>query len=347
MEQLIDVLPNSISISSVENLNYEDHLTYDDYLNYTNYLSYEERLLTEPVKYYVENKGKNIRQYITNYLGNLFGIDAKYIRGVSEFINIMHNAALVVDDIQDNSFLRRKKECAHIKYGIPLSINASYLCIFKLLNEMNKRKDEMNKRKEIDANITHKIIENLYLAHIGQGMDIYYTRHKIIPDIESYNKMISNKTGAFLYPILDIIIEQCESDILKEKYSELHDGLYNFTLFYQIRDDYINLTDPAYWKERGFCQDFDEQKISYLITYCTNNKMDNYEKINDLMTKLNKTNSDKIEILNLMNNNGLFDSIYNILLELREKILSVMEIDALFQQLPFSKFDEETTKNII
>ena len=243
MEQLIDVLPNSCSISSLENLNYEDHLTYDDYLNYTNYLSYEERLLTEPVKYYVENKGKNIRQYITNYLGSLFGIDAKYLRGVSEFINIMHNAALVVDDIQDNSFLRRKKECAHIKYGIPLSINASYLCIFKLLNEMNKR-------KEIDANITHKIIENLYLAHIGQGMDIYYTRHKIIPDIESYNKMISNKTGAFLYPILDIIIEQCESDILKEKYSELRDGLYNFTLFYQIRDDYINLTDPAYWKER-------------------------------------------------------------------------------------------------
>lgn len=311
-----------------ENLSYEENLTY------------EEKLLTEPVKYYIENKGKNIRQYITNYLGIFFGVDDKYIKHVIECINIMHNASLVIDDIQDNSLIRRKQECAHIKYGIPLSLNAGYLCIFKILNEINKRQD-------IDENTKHKIIENIYLAHIGQGMDIYYTQHKIIPDIESYNKMIENKTGTFLYTSLDLIIERCKSVSLKKKYFELQEGLYNFALFYQIRDDYINLTDPAYWEEKGFCQDFDEQKISYLITYCTNNKMDNYEKINNLMTKLNKTNSDKIEILTLMKNNGLFDNIYNILWQLREKILITMEIRGLFQQLPFNKFHENNLLLIV
>ena len=252
----------------------------------------------------------------------------------------MHNAALVIDDIQDNSLLRRRQECAHIKYGIPLTLNAGYLCIFKILNEINKRKD-------IDENTKHKLIENIYLAHIGQGMDIYYTQHKIIPNIESYNKMIGNKTGILLHASLDLIIKRCKSVILKKKYFELQECLYNFALFYQIRDDYINLTYPAYWKEKGFCQDFDEQKISYLIIYCTNNKMENYEKINDLMTKLNKTNNDKIEILMLMKNNGLFDIIYNILLELKEKILITMNIRDLFQQLPFSKFDENNLLLIV
>ena len=75
--------------------------------------------------------------------------------------------------------------------------------------------------------------------------------------------------------------------------------------------------------------------------------MENYEKINDLMTKLNKTNNDKIEILMLMKNNGLFDIIYNIILELREKILITMNIRDLFQQLPFTKFDENNLLLIV
>lgn len=303
-------------------------------------LSYEEKVLTEPVKYYMENKGKNIRQYIISYFGKYLCTDDNYIEDIIEYIHIIHNASLVIDDIQDNSLLRRKQECAHIKYGIPLSLNAGYLYIFKVL-------DALNKRQDIDANTKHKIIENMYLAHIGQGMDIYYTQHKIIPDIESYNKMIYYKTGTFLHIILDLMMAKCKNVILKKKYTELRDSLYNFALFFQIRDDYINLTDPAYWEEKGFCQDFDEQKISYLITYCTNNKMDNYEKINDLMTKLNKTNNDKIEILMLMKNNGLFDIIYNILLELREKILITIEIRGLFQQLPFGKFDENNLLLIV
>ena len=302
-------------------------------------LSYEEKLLTEPVRYYIENKGKNIRQYITTYIGHFLGVDDKYIEEAIDFITVIHNASLVIDDIQDNSLLRRKQECAHIKYGIPLSLNAGYLCIFKILNEINKR-------EYIHEKTRHKIIENMYLAHIGQGMDIYYTQHKIIPNIESYNMMIKYKTGTFLHIILDMLIGVSKNVILKKKYSELQEGLYNFSLFYQIRDDYINLTDSANWEEKGFCQDFDEQKISYLITYCTNNKMENYEKINDLMTKLNKTTNDKIEILMLMKNNGLFDIIYNILLQLREKILLTMDISNLFQQLPFSKFDENVVLNM-
>ena len=296
-------------------------------------LSDEEKILTEPVKYYNDLIGKNIRKYISNILGTYLGVDSKDIKNVVEIISILHNSSLVVDDIQDNSLLRRNQPCAHIKYGVPLSINAAYLYTFKILHELNKRND-------ISETAKHKLVEIIYYAHIGQGMDIYYTQNKIIPTINDYNKMMEYKSGMFFFTILDLLIEKTKNIIVKKNYDKLRLSLYNFALFFQIRDDYINLTDPMYWKERGFCQDFDEQKISYLVTYCTNNKMTDYELINNLMRKSNKTNEDKIDILKLMYNNGLFNIVYDKLVELREKVLNIININTIFQQLPFHKFDE-------
>lgn len=296
-------------------------------------LTPEEKILTEPVKYYNELKGKNIRKYIANILGTFLGVEQKDIQKLDQIISIVHNASLVVDDIQDNSLLRRNQPSAHVKYGVALSINAAYLCTFKILHEINKRDD-------ISETIKHKIVENIYYTHIGQGMDIYYTQNKIIPTIADYNKMMEYKTGMLFFTILDLLMEKTKNVIIKKKYDELRLCLYNFALFFQIRDDYINLTDPAYWKERGFCQDFDEQKSSYLTTYCTNNKMENYELINSLIAKPNKTNEDKIEILKLMKKNGLFDIIYQKLLQLREDVLSIIDVSMIFQQLPFHPFDD-------
>ena len=298
-------------------------------------LTNEEKILTEPVRYYNDLKGKNIRKYISNILGTFLGVESQDIQNVDEIISIVHNASLVVDDIQDNSFLRRNQPCAHIKYGVPLSINAAYLCTFKILHEVFKRDDITEATK-------HKIVENIYYTHIGQGMDIYYTQSKTIPNIEDYNKMMENKSGMLFYTILDLLMEKTTNVVVRKKYDELRLCLYHFALFFQIRDDYINLTDVKYWMERGFCQDFDEQKISYLITYCTNNKLDNYEQINLLVTKPNKTRHDKIELLKLMEKNGLFNEVYNQLLELKQNVLNTIDVQLIFQQLPFSPFNENS-----
>ena len=162
-------------------------------LNLTN----EEKILTEPVKYYTELKGKNIRKYISNKLGVYLGINSKDVDNIDEIINIIHNASLVVDDIQDNSLLRRNNPCAHIKYGMPLSINAGYYSFFKSLYEIQNNFDEKTSRK---------ITEYICFVHEGQGMDIYYTQNKIIPDIKEYEKMMIYKTGYAFIMNLDLLI---------------------------------------------------------------------------------------------------------------------------------------------
>lgn len=43
---------------------------------------------------------------------------------------MLHNASLLIDDIQDNSKLRRGSPVAHSIYGVPLTINAANYVYF-------------------------------------------------------------------------------------------------------------------------------------------------------------------------------------------------------------------------
>ena len=244
----------------------------------------------------------------------------------------MHNASLVIDDIEDNSLLRRNKPCAHIKYGIPLSINAGYYSFFKSLYEIQNNFDEKTSRK---------ITEYICFVHEGQGMDIYYTQNKIIPDIKEYEKMMIYKTGYAFIMNLDLLMDKSTNLIIKKKYSNIKQILILFSLFFQIRDDYINLTDPEYWKSKGFCQDFDEEKISYLVTYF---KTMNDTNVMEMMQ--DKSKEGKIKILVLFNEMGLFDIIYHKLLELKQQILNEMNLSVIFEQLPIKVFDIRDVYNI-
>merc|ERR1719390_442389 len=39
-------------------------------------------------------------------------------------------------------------------------------------------------------------------------------------------------------------------------------------LYFQIRDDLINLADPEYFKSKSFCEDLTEGKFSFPIIHC-------------------------------------------------------------------------------
>ena len=93
--------------------------------------------LLEPVMYYKNLPGKNIRKSITLFVGEKFKINQDLICFTYQFIDDLHNASLIIDDIQDNSKLRRNAPTCHLKYGIPMSIGAASLFIFKKLKKYN------------------------------------------------------------------------------------------------------------------------------------------------------------------------------------------------------------------
>ena len=282
--------------------------------------------LLEPVTYYKNQRGKNIRKMLCDLFGKLLGVNEENINLINNLTNDIHNASLVIDDIEDNSLLRRNVPCAHIKYGIPLSLNAGYYSIFKSLVEASK---------VFKPETTNKILEYIYYIHEGQGMDIYYTQQKVIPSLVEYEKMMIYKTGYAFIMNLELLMDKATNVIMKKNIEKFKNSLILFSLFFQIRDDYINLTDIEYWKTKGFCQDFDEEKISYLITHF---KTINAE-VNVVEMMQDKSREGKIKILLLFQEYGLFNTIYAKLLDLKQQILNEMNLDFIFQQLPFHPFD--------
>ena len=153
-------------------------------------------------------------------------------------------------------------------------------------------------------------------------------------------KMMEYKTGSAFIMNFELLIDKSTNLIFSRNYDMIKHILILFSLFFQIRDDYINLTDINYWKEKGFCQDFDEEKISYLITYFHNENIKNNKPNPNIIEMMkDKSKEGKIKILQIFHNSGLFDTIYNKLLQLKQDLLSEMNLAFVFDQLLIKPFD--------
>ena len=217
--------------------------------------------LYEPINYTLRIDGKNIRKHIILYIQSLLGnIDNPLTDIIINDINVSHNASLIIDDIHDESIKRRGKLCAYLLFGKPLTLNAGYLKSLSILNSVDKKypKKYANKIKNL-------YIDSFYKGHIGQGLDIYWTKQKYIPTIEEYILMIDNKTGIMFNTCAKACI-YTSSTTCKSSKQQLLILLMTFIgRFFQIRDDYINLTCPKYWKLKGFYEDLDNDNVSYVL----------------------------------------------------------------------------------
>jgi geranylgeranyl diphosphate synthase type 3 len=84
-----------------------------------------------------------------------------------------------IDDMQDNSVLRRGIPAAHKLYGVPSTISAANLVQFIALNRLQS----LN-RPEAMARFTEHLLE---LYH-GQGMEIYWRDNHICPSVKEYRE---------------------------------------------------------------------------------------------------------------------------------------------------------------
>lgn len=317
--------------------------------------------IAEPVIYYYNIKGKDIRKQLGTILGILFHIPQGEIEKANDIIDILHNTSLVIDDIQDNSDIRRNMPSAHKVYGIPHSISGAYLTLFRLIHEIIHDKElnsntfiqqdssSLNENENISLKnkVLYSILDNLYYAHLGQGMDVYYTKERIIPSLEEYKQMMFYKTGLLFTTFIDLFEAKTTNVIAKKKLPNIREALQAFSLFFQIRDDYINIADTNYWNSKGFCQDFDEEKISYIITYCHHYQVPYYKEMIELLPKA-KTFENKMKLLYLMYESNIFSYIYKELRLLETKILLLLPaMKSILSNLPYYEFDIEKVNKYI
>ncbi|EUB61810.1 Geranylgeranyl pyrophosphate synthase [Echinococcus granulosus] len=189
-------------------------------------------------------------------------IDQEKLDILEEIIETLHNASLIIDDIEDSSDRRRGKPSAHMLFGVPLSINAANYAYFIALEKALTLKH---------PDVPKIFAEQMVNLHRGQGLDIYWRCSLKCPSEEEYKDMVIRKTGGLFGMAVNFM--QLFSANTTD-YKPLLDAL---GLWFQIRDDFANLVDTSYHEAKDFADDLTEGKFSFPVVHAINSFPDDHQ----------------------------------------------------------------------
>ncbi|RMZ42841.1 farnesyltranstransferase, partial [Aspergillus flavus] len=205
-----------------------------------------------PLDYLRENLGKDIRSKLIDAFNEFLEVPNDKLDVIKRIIDLLHNASLLIDDIQDSSTLRRGVPVAHSIFGVVQIINLANYAYFVAQREL--------------TNLTNPLSFSIYTEelihlHRGQGMELHWRDTMQCPSEVEYIEMALDKTGGLSR--LAIRLMQAESASGTD-YVPLVETL---GLLFQIRNDYQNLQSDTYSTNKGFCEDIGEGKFSYPIIH--------------------------------------------------------------------------------
>jgi geranylgeranyl diphosphate synthase type II len=207
-----------------------------------------ERYLYDLLADYPGRGGKMMRPTICIATARAFGasIDDALCSAVA--IELIHNALLIHDDIQDGSVVRRGAPTMHLLHGIPLAINAGDALLLLSLRPL------LDNAEGIGLALTDRIFRETermaWESAEGQAMELGWRRDNCVDLSErDYLVMALKKTAwlGIIYPARIGALIGTRSDRDLERFVRF--GFFLGVAF-QIQDDLLNLVaDLRYGKE--------------------------------------------------------------------------------------------------
>ncbi|GAB0098289.1 geranylgeranyl pyrophosphate synthase [Sergentomyia squamirostris] len=212
----------------------------------------QDQILLQPFQYISQLPGKNVRGKLALAFNQWLKVPQEKTHEIGEIVQMLHNSSLLLDDIEDNSILRRGVPVAHTIYGEASTINAANYTMFMAL-------ERVLALGHPDA--TRVYTEQMLELHRGQGMEIYWRDNFHCPTESEYKQMTIRKTGGlFMFAIR--LMQLFSSN--KTDFTKLTALL---GLYFQIRDDYCNLMAKDYANNKSYCEDLTEGKYSFPIIH--------------------------------------------------------------------------------
>ena len=153
--------------------------------------------LISPYTYLISTPGKNVRSHLIDSFNKFYLVPPKTLASIKEIVSMLHNASLLIDDIEDNSSIRRGRKSAHLVYGVPATINCGnylYFACVQLVQQLPELDTHPNPN-ELRTEAMNIFINECLNLHRGQGYDILWRDTGACPTMEQYNAMINDKTG--------------------------------------------------------------------------------------------------------------------------------------------------------
>ncbi len=203
--------------------------------------------------------GKRFRPALLLLATALAGGDPARALPSAVALELFQNFALVHDDIEDDSLMRRGRPALHREHGIPLALNAGDL-LFGLVYEALQHNATLL-GPVLTLTVQGRFAQVFRRTFEGQAMDIGWVVHNHLPSREEFQTMIRLKTGWYSGR------GPCEIGALigsadAETVACLGDFGERLGIGFQVRDDLLNLAPDSssqapgvlgggYGKERG------------------------------------------------------------------------------------------------
>jgi geranylgeranyl diphosphate synthase type II len=169
--------------------------------------------------------------------------------------------ALVHDDIEDGSEMRRGKPCLHRIHGVPLSINVGDALYSKVFEVLAANRAVLGDAVTMD--LIEEMVAGARMTFEGQAYDIGWVESGEIPTVPEFMNMLRLKTGWYSGrgPCTAGAIIAGAPAAGREAIGDFGETM---AVAFQIRDDLLNLTvaesdasqaptgtEGGYGKERG------------------------------------------------------------------------------------------------
>ncbi len=197
------------------------------------------RHLYDPIRGFLARSGKGLRPALCLATTRALGGDGRDALAAAAGIEMLHNAFLVHDDIEDESDSRRGAPTLHRIHGLPLAVNAGdamnalAMGLFRRSSERGSPLLLPRLLEEVD----HMLLESLE----GQAMELGWLHDNTLdlrPD--DYLRLVLKKTAwySFIHPLrIGALIANPEDQNL-ERFDRFG---YFLGLAFQICDDVLNL----------------------------------------------------------------------------------------------------------
>jgi geranylgeranyl diphosphate synthase, type III len=216
--------------------------------------------------------GKEMRSSLIDCFQEWLKINDEKMLLIKEIVASLHTSSLLIDDIEDNSKLRRGVPVAHSIYGIASTINCANYVYFLALEKCSKLnspramnvfiQELLNLHRGQGICLLSALMTDDRVSHGISGQDILWRDHYKCPTEDQYKQMVTDKTGGLFR--LAVGLMQSFSEDQTTDYVPL---LNLFALYFQIRDDLLNITNTSYMQSKSFCEDITEGKFSFPVIH--------------------------------------------------------------------------------
>jgi len=225
------------------------------------------KAMAEPIWEFLDRGGKRWRPSLFLLVIEALGKNSKKFLDFAIIPELIHNGTLIIDDIEDDSKVRREKPCTHILYGLDIAINAGNAMYYLPLLTLIKKKDKFpaSKLKRI---YEIYVLEMINLS-FGQATDIAW--HRGLADADKieekqYLQMCAYKTGTLARMSAKM------AAVLADANDELTERLGKFAeaigVAFQIQDDILDLVGEEFAKKKGGVgKDITEGKRTLMVIH--------------------------------------------------------------------------------